>query len=384
MSTSAPPTSTRNSTSGPQRRSTSHSAPPPDEADDARWRAVLERVRARDGEFVFAVRTTGVFCRPSCPARRPRRDNVRFFDTPASALDAGFRPCRRCDPQHSRGARPEWVDAACRILERDVAAPTLGALAEQVGVSSSHLQRTFAREVGVSPRAYAAATRARRLRGALGDGAPVTAALYDAGYGSASAAYATSTTYLGMTPGRFRDGGRGETILYTTVTSPLGDLVVAATSVGLVAVRFGEVDQLIAELGRELPHAELSRDDDLMAEPARAVLERIGTRVTQSDLPTDIAATAFQARVWAQLRAIPVGTTRTYGQLAADIGAPTSVRAVARACAQNPLAVVVPCHRVVRADGSLAGYRWGVQRKRDLLIAEGALDESTRRRVDAP
>jgi AraC family transcriptional regulator of adaptative response/methylated-DNA-[protein]-cysteine methyltransferase len=337
---------------------------------EERWKAVEERSRRDDGRFVFAVRTTGVYCRPSCPARRPRRENVEFFNTAPTARAAGYRPCRRCAPDGSTARATGWIATVCRLLDQPGANYTLAELGRAVGLSPSHLQRTFTREVGVSPRQYGLTRRLQRLRTELGSDGEVSRAVYEAGFESSSVAYAHAASGLGMTPKRWRDGGRGAVITFTIVPSDLGEVLVAATERGIVAVRIGRGDEMIARLAVELPEAELRQDDRLMAPQARVVLDGIVGGAAVTDLPVDIAATAFQARVWTSLRAIPVGQTRSYAEVAQAIGAPTAVRAVASACAANPVALVVPCHRVVRSDGSLGGYRWGEERKAELLRRE--------------
>lgn len=340
------------------------------DAGEERWRAVEERSRRDDGTFVFAVRTTGIYCRPSCPARRPRRENVEFFSDSVSAREAGYRACRRCEPDAAASGVPSWVEKLCRRLEQDGRVPTLAELADLVGLSPSHVQRAFAREVGVSPYQYAKARRMEQLRRELRSAPGVASAVYESGFHSNSVAYVQAKSELGMTPRRWRDGGRGELIHFTVVTSAIGEVLVAATSVGLVAVRIGEEEQLITEMRSEFPLATLRRDDDLLALESRAVLARtLGAR-DSTPLPLDIAATAFQARVWSALQVIPLGETRSYAELATAIGEPAAARAVARACAANPVALVIPCHRVVRSDGALAGYRWGVSRKKALLDRE--------------
>lgn len=344
---------------------------------EAAWAAVAARDRASDGRFVFAVVTTGVFCRPSCPARRPRRENVRFFAAPAAAAAAGFRACRRCRPAETgdpTAADPalEPVLAARDFLEAHLdETVTLERLAGEVGLSPWHLQRSFKRRLGVSPRQYVNQRRLERLRGGLKDGDDdVTTALYDAGFTSASQLYSQSDARLGMTPGRYRAGGAGERIRYATVPTRLGRLLVAATERGICSVKLGDRDdELAGELEQEFPRAEIGPAGDRLGPWVEAVLRRIDGEPSPPP-PLDVAGTAFQRRVWQALTEIPPGATRTYGELAAEIGRPTAARAVARACATNPVAVVVPCHRVVAAGGGLGGYRWGTERKRELLERE--------------
>lgn len=352
---------------------------------DERWAAVVTHDAGSDGGFVYAVRSTGVYCRPSCPSRRPLRRNVEFYDTAAAAEAGGYRACLRCAPQQGAASRPgravQAVVEACRVLDTADEAPALADLARRVGLSPHYLQRTFKRLVGSTPRQYAAAARLERAKQGMRSGAAVTASLYDAGYGSSRAFYEDATGALGMQPGAYRRGGEAQAIAYTTVATRLGPLLVAATERGVCAVRFVDVDVDAAGAGRsgaaadalgaEFPAASLRRDDDglrVMAARVVAVMEASD----DVELPLDVQATAFQVRVWRALRDIPRGETRSYTELARSIGQPRAVRAVASACAANPVAVVVPCHRVVTSDGRLAGYRWGVERKRALLDAEGA------------
>jgi AraC family transcriptional regulator of adaptative response/methylated-DNA-[protein]-cysteine methyltransferase len=333
------------------------------------WRATRERDRRFDGRFVFAVRSTGIYCRPSCPARRPRRENVLFFPAPAEAEGSGYRACRRCRPR-AGAAAPPWIAEACRRLESvEDGSPGLRQLAREVGLSPSHLQRTFKRVVGVSPRQYADAHRLRAVKSRLKRGVPVTEALYDAGYGASSRLYERSDQ-LGMSPGAYRSGGKGRQIDYAVVRSPLGRLLVGATERGVCAVALGESDaELLAALRKEYPAAEVRRDRGRIRPWVEQVLRSLAGG-PDPDLPVDIRATAFQRRVWEELRAIPPGSTRTYSEVARRIGRPTAARAVARSCATNPVALVIPCHRVVAASGGLGGYRWGVDRKRQLLSQE--------------
>jgi AraC family transcriptional regulator of adaptative response/methylated-DNA-[protein]-cysteine methyltransferase len=343
--------------------------PYPDDA--ARWRAVLARDPAADGAFCYAVRTTGVFCRPTCPARRPRRDRVVFFDSPAAARRAGYRPCRRCAPETE--SRPQRLVAqACALLDTAAPAPSLAALAAAVGSSPYHLHRLFRRAVGLTPRQYAAVRRRQRLQTALRAGEAVAAAQYAAGYGSSRALYAEASAALGMPPARYRAGGRGERIAYDLVDSPLGRLLVAATARGVCALRFGDDAALRRELAAEFPHAALVHDPAAVAPYVAAVRAYLAGGPLAPDVPLDLRGTLFQQRVWAALREIPAGETRSYAAVARALGQPGGARAVARACAANPVAVLVPCHRVVRGDGGLSGYRWGVERKRALLALEGA------------
>lgn len=338
------------------------------------WQAIERRDRAFDGVFFYGVRSTGVFCLPSCASRQPRRENVSFFASAREAQQAGFRPCRRCHPQVDAAgdANLEIVRAICRYLEQPYeATPTLRDLGERFHLSSYHLQRVFKRAVGLSPRQYAAAQRAERLRRELRNGQSVTDAIYEAGYQSSGAVYDPQRDGLGMPPTVYRKGGAQQTISYTIAPCPLGSLLAAATPRGVCTVRLGDnADDLEAGLRREFPAAELRRDDALLAAWLAQLQDYLRGETTSPDLPLDVQATAFQWRVWRALRSIPYGETRSYSQVAAMIEQPTAVRAVANACAGNPAALVIPCHRVVRADGDLGGYRWGVARKRRLLEQE--------------
>jgi AraC family transcriptional regulator of adaptative response/methylated-DNA-[protein]-cysteine methyltransferase len=342
------------------------------ERDDARWRAVAARDCRADGDFVFAVRTTGIYCRPSCPARRPRRSRVLFFATPEAAEAGGFRACRRCHPRAAEPPRAAWLRRLCRTIEASPGRPpSLARLAAAAGVGPHHLQRAFKRAVGLSPRQYAEALRTGRLRRALRRGRAVEDAALEAGYGSASGAHAHATRALGMTPGTYRRGGEGMDLAYTIVDSPLGRLLVAATDKGVSAVYLADDDRrLERELREEYPGAIVRRDDGTLAARVRPILAHLAGRASRLDLPLDVKATAFQWRVWQELRRIPSGQTRTYGDVARAIGRPTATRAVARACATNPVSIVVPCHRVVGKDGRLTGYRWGLDRKKRLLQVE--------------
>ncbi len=343
---------------------------------EARWRAVVDRDAAFDGRFVYAVRSTGVFCRPSCPSRRPRRERVAFYPDPAAAAAAGFRACRRCRPAEAAPADPtrERVLAACRAIERRVAEgerPTLEALGAEVGLSPSHLQRVFKRTLGVSPREWAARCRSERLKAGLRRGESILESLYDAGFGSTSRVYGSADARLGMTPGRYRRGGRGLVIRHATARTPLGWLLVAATPRGVCRVALGSSARaLTAELRRELPEAEIAAEDAEL----RGWLEELATWLagerTWPELPVDVRGTAFQCRVWQALREIPEGSTATYAEVARRVGRATAARAVARACATNPAALAIPCHRVVPASGGEGGYRWGARRKRALLENE--------------
>jgi AraC family transcriptional regulator of adaptative response/methylated-DNA-[protein]-cysteine methyltransferase len=341
--------------------------------DDTRWDLVARHDRSADGAFVYAVASTGIYCRPSCSSRRPRRDRVAFFDAPADAERAGYRACRRCRPNEAVAADP-WVDKirrACVYLANVEGHPSLATLARRLGGSPYHLQRNFKRIVGVTPRAYAEACRLRRVKGHLQQGVDVTGAMFDAGYGSSSRFYERAVPKLGMTPATYRRGGAGMHIRYAIVESPLGRLLVAATDRGVCAIAMAASDrELETALSREYPAATIAADEGSLAKWTKQILRHLAGRQPRLDLPLDVQATAFQWQVWEALAAIPYGETRTYGEIAAAIGRPRAVRAVARACATNRVALAVPCHRVVAATGGTGGYRWGAARKRELLKRE--------------
>jgi AraC family transcriptional regulator of adaptative response/methylated-DNA-[protein]-cysteine methyltransferase len=338
--------------------------------------AVASRDTQSDGVFVYGVRTTGIYCRPSCASRRPNAKHVALFALPEEAERAGFRPCRRCHPrQERRDAQAEMIRRVCREIETsEEGRAGLRRLAAVARLSAAHLQRTFRKAMGITPRQYADAIRAARLKSSLRKETDVTTALYEAGYGSASRLYERSNAQLGMTPATYGRGGRGMNISYTIADSALGRVLVAETNRGISAVSLGEDDaRLTAALREEYPHAEIRRGSGEHSEWVRAIVRHLAGLNPRLDLPTDVAATAFQRRVWEALRAIPPGTTRTYSEMAGALGRPKATRAVARACATNPAAIVVPCHRVVRKDGSLGGYRWGLKRKEQLLRQEQAV-----------
>lgn len=341
--------------------------PMPD--DETAWAAVLARDALSDGRFVYAVSSTGVYCRPSCPSRRPRRDRVSFFATPGEAEVAGYRACLRCGNGANAADR---VERARRYLDdHSDERVTLERLASIAGLSPFHLQRTFQRVVGLTPKAYAAARRTERFKRSLKDRSDVTTAIYEAGYGSSSRVYETADERLGMTPSAYRRGGLGMRIRYATVDSPLGRLLVAATERGVCSIALGDDDGgLVQGLRREYPRAEVEASGGDLAKSVRAVVEHLEGKRARIDLPFDVQASAFQWRVWRELQRIPYGSTRSYSSVAVAIGAPAAVRAVARACASNKVALLVPCHRVVRGDGGLGGYRWGLPRKAELLRRE--------------
>jgi AraC family transcriptional regulator, regulatory protein of adaptative response / methylated-DNA-[protein]-cysteine methyltransferase len=350
---------------------------------DARWQAVLQRDRSLDGAFVFAVSSTGIFCRPSCPAKRPRRENVAFFDQALQAEQAGYRACLRCRPKAADGnPQSALVRAICRYIEQHIDEPlTLSLLAKEFRRSTFHLQRTFKAALGVSPKAYIDACRLRQVKQNLQSGHSVTTALYAAGYGSSSRLYERTAAQLGMTPDKYRRGAVASVVRYTifrdaifrdsAAASPQGRMLIAATDKGICAISFGDSDQqLLQGLMREFPFAVRRRDDAALAQWRDSLTKLIQGRETDLSLPRDIRATAFQRQVWEALQQIPRGETRSYSALAKEIGKPQASRAVARACATNPIAVAIPCHRIVRQDGNLGGYRWGVKRKEQLLALE--------------
>lgn len=347
--------------------------------DELRWQAVAGRDAAADGRFVFAVRTTGIYCRPSCPARRALRENVVFFADPATARAGGFRACLRCDPDR-QGADPadlERVERICRRLDEEQPTPTLQQLADDEHLSPDRTRELFRELVGVTPTAYASTRRVERATAALQRGATVTAATYEAGYSSSSRFHAEVPPRLGMLPKVARHGGPGEQVTFAVLPSSLGAALVATTPRGLCAVLLGDDgDALVDDLRERFRAATCVVGDDAFRAGMREVVEVVDGRLPAADLgvPLDIRGTSFQHLVWRELREIAAGETIDYVELARRIGRPTATRAVARACAQNPIAVVVPCHRVIRRDGSLAGYRWGLERKRALLQRERHAD----------
>ena len=334
--------------------------------------ALSQRDQAFDGVFVYAVTTTGVYCRPTCKSRRPLERNVRFFADTAAARAAGFRACKRCRPDDAGyDAQPEWLAEACRVLDEAEEAPTLDELAAAVGVSRAHLQRTFTRAVGVSPHRYAATLRERRLRTALRGGATVSDATYESGFGSSSRVYESAAGTIGMTPAKYRRGAAGMTVAYGIVGSALGPVLVAATDRGICHVALGDDEvALERDLRASFPHASLDRADDRVESATSALVRYLAAAGPWPQLPLDVRATAFQARVWEALTHIAPGATTTYGELARALGDPNATRAVARACATNPVALLIPCHRVIAKNGDMRGYRWGVDRKSRLLDIE--------------
>ena len=360
--------------------------PPPDISADRLWAAVLSRDASFDGRLIYAVRSTGVYCRPSCPSRRPRRSQAVFFAAPEDARQNGYRPCRRCTPDDG-DADAALARQVCDYIDGYIndcdALPPAATISDAAGVAVARLRRVFRRETGLTPAQYARARRLSRFKSRLRDGADVTSAAYDAGYGSSSRVYETATQQLGMTPASYRKGGAGAVIRYAVAPSALGSLLLAATNTGVCAVKLGDAaDALVAELYAEFPAADIVHSPYGDAAPTNlrnwidALMEYLDGGRLDLDLPLDVQATAFQWRVWRQLQAIAPGETRTYRQLAAELGQPNASRAVGRACATNPVAPIIPCHRALRTDGALAGYRWGLHRKEALLELErrGAAD----------
>ena len=341
--------------------------------DEERWAAVVRRDRGAEGVFYYSVRTTGVYCRPSCASRLARRENVRFHSSCEEAERAGFRPCKRCRPNEAGLAeqRAVIVAKACRLIETAEEMPNLEALAQSAGMSRFHFHRVFKSVTGVTPKAYAAAHRARRVREELPRSGTVTEAIYGAGFNSNGRFYATSSEVLGMTPTNFRSGGTGASIRFAVGECSLGAILVAATDRGVCAILLGDAPEaLVRELEDRFPRATLIGGDEGFEQWVAKVVGFVEAPALGLDLPLDVRGTAFQQRVWRALREIPAGSTASYTEIAERIGAPKSVRAVAHACASNAIAVAIPCHRVVRNDGALSGYRWGVERKRALLERE--------------
>ncbi len=355
-------------------------------SDEDRWQAFASRDPGADGRFFAGVKTTGIFCRVLCPARLPKRENVIFFNTWHEARDAGFRPCKRCRPmEESAETHREAVIAACRMLESAESAPTLADLAEQAGLSPFHFQRVFKRSVGLSPKQYYLEKRTQRMRENLPLSERVTDAIYDAGYGSSARFYSKALETLGMKPDAYRKGGRGMEISYAVQSSALGLMLVAATAKGVCLICFGEeASELEKEVVRRFPIAHISESGAVFKDWLARVVAFVENPGGSLELPLDIRGTAFQRRVWAALREIPAGATETYSQVARRVGSPGAVRAVANACADNNLAVAIPCHRVVRLDGGLGGYRWGLDRKRALLEKEKLLAGDVVIQADSP
>ena len=339
---------------------------------DHAWKMVVERTSTAEAMFVYAVRTTGIYCRPSCPSRRPLRQSVEFYPTSELAERAGYRACKRCTPAHEH-PQLRTLTAACNYLDRhDDETVKLQELGNAVGLSPFHVQRIFRRCLGITPREYQQARRIERFRHQVAEGDTVTTALYRAGFGSSSRLYETAQQQLGMTPTALRSGGKDLEIRYSISDSPLDKMLVATTEVGLCAISFGLLEsELEDDLAARFPLATLRREQAGLGSVVQEVLTQLTEHPVALDLPLDVRATAFQKRVWTALQQIPRGETRSYAQIAESLGQPTAARAVARACSQNPVAVVIPCHRVVGKSGRLTGYRWGLQRKQDLLAMEG-------------
>ncbi len=355
---------------------TRHAAPSAPARDEERWwDAVRRRDPSYDGAFFVAVKTTGVYCRPSCASRPARRENVSFYPSAEAAERAGFRACKRCRPDRLSAPDPqlEAVKRACEKIAAAEEAPSLADLAASAGLSPFHFHRIFKKVAGVTPKAFAAQMRARRAAEGLARAATVTEAIYDAGFNSSSRFYETAASRLGMTPTAVRRGGEGETIRFAVGQSSLGAVLVAATQKGVCAIMLGDDPQALARaLQDRFPRADFIGGDHKFERTVAAVVGLVEAPGRRLDLPFDIRGTAFQQQVWQALRAIPPGKTTTYAEIAKAVGRPKAVRAVAQACAANPLAVAIPCHRVVRTDGDISGYRWGVERKRTLLGREAA------------
>ena len=344
--------------------------------DDERWARILARDKTADGTFWYSVATTGVYCRPSCPSRTANRRHVGVHPTPAAARQAGFRACLRCNPDGPSvdAADAATVATACRLIERCAAAPPLATLAASAVLSPGHFHRLFKKHTGLTPREYAAAKRAARVRDALARDESITDAIYRAGFNSSGRFYEASTGMLGMTPGRFKAGGLNETIRFAVGQSSLGAILAASSETGVVAILLGDdPDRLARDLQDRFPTARLLGGDDGYERVVATVVGLVEAPALGLHLPLDIRGTAFQQRVWNALRDIPAGHTASYTAIAASIGAPRAVRAVAGACAANNVAVAIPCHRVVRSDGALSGYAWGVERKRALIEREAAM-----------
>lgn len=341
-------------------------------SEDTRWDAVKTRDASQDGYFVYAVASTGIYCRPSCPSRKPKQENVTYFNVPELAERAGYRACKRCLPKDHASPQVEKMRAVCRYIEaQSHESLTLETLGEVFDLSPSHLQRSFKRVVGVTPQAYLESCRLNTVKMALQEGDDISSATFEAGFGSSSRLYSKSAQHLGMTPKDYKTKGKGKCVTYTTTESPLGHLLIAATDKGICAIRLADTQEsLEAELQQEFSRAEVTRNDAELSAWVETILQHLAGKEPHLELPLDVRATAFQKQVWQALQAIPYGETRSYAQVAEAIGKPSAVRAVAGACAANPTALAVPCHRVVRSDGSLSGYRWGVARKKSLLEQE--------------
>jgi len=343
------------------------------------WQAVQTRDASCDGLFYYGVRTTGVYCRPTCASRQPKRENVAFFALPEAARQAGFRACLRCRPDETaiRDPQAELVQSVCRLIDQQLEDQSnFAALSEQVRLSQFHLQRLFKKLMGITPRQYAEARRADLFKTGIKAGQNITEAMYDAGYGSSSRLYEKAAAQLGMTPATYRKGGKGMKINYTIAECPLGLLLVAATDKGICSVTLGDQSESLTEnLRAEFPQADIALDNEHLQSQVKTLLAHLAGQEPHPALPLDVQGTAFQKRVWEELRNIPYGQTASYSEIARRIGQPTATRAVARACATNPAGLVTPCHRVVREGGELGGYRWGIERKRQLLEQERKASE---------
>ena len=344
--------------------------------EESCWQAVQTRDASCDGLFYYGVRTTGVYCRPSCASRQPKRENVAFFALPEAARQAGFRACLRCRPDETviRDPQAELVQSICRLIDQSLEEqPNFAALSAEIKLSQFHLQRLFKKLMGITPRQYAEARRADLFKSRVKSGQSVTEAMYEAGYGSSSRLYEKAAAHLGMTPATYRRGGKGMKISFTIAECPLGLLLVAATDKGICSVTLGDKSAgLTNDLHAEFPQADIARDETHLRAQVNALLAHLAGQEPHPELPLDVQGTAFQKRVWEELRRIPYGQTASYSEIARRIGQPAATRAVARACATNPAALVTPCHRVVRESGELGGYRWGIERKRQLLEKERA------------
>lgn len=343
------------------------------QAADKFWQATLHRDRRADGLFVFAVRSTNIYCRPSCPARRPLRQNALFFRSPQEAETRGYRPCRRCRPKELPSAAALVGQAAELLASAQDETIRLEAIARQISATPEKLRRAFRSMTGLSPREFAEAARLQRFKKLLREGQSITEALYACGFGSPSRVYEKTNSQMGMTPAAYKKGAPGMNIEYSITKSNLGQILVAATERGISAIYLGENEkQLVSELRAEYPKAALRATPSTHGPWMKEIMNRLAGQTPNVELPLDVQATAFQRRVWQELQKIPRGTTSTYTQVARALGKPKSVRAVARACATNPVSIIIPCHRVIRADGNLAGYRWGLKRKQELLEREGS------------
>ena len=341
---------------------------------EALWQAVVEHRDQLDGVFYYGVRTTGVYCRPSCPSRRPRRENVDFYFDPRTAERAGLRACRRCRPTEHQPSSPqaEMVKRVCEYIEQNLEGTlTLKTIAASVGGSPFHIQRTFKQMLGITPQEFAEMRRVAVFKTALRFGRSVADATYEAGFNSSRGLYERAQAHLGMTPATYRKGAPSQNIAFTIADSPLGKLLVASTEKGICKISLGDAESKLAEsLYAEFPKALISADKAALKDSVQAILDYLEQKKTKIDLPLDLQATTFQMRVWRELQKIPYGKTLSYEEVAKRLHEPTATRAVARACASNPVALVVPCHRVIRKDGGLGGYRWGLERKKRLLAAE--------------